>query len=365
MRTPEQRAADYARGREYIASGRGTGLTPEQVQAEQSANLERLMNLPPEEREFYPPADAVPAAALIPGLDPDAPWNGRAVAQRMLPYGGGRTTSLQPMTFDRRLPPVMVARAPWFERREEAIFEFVTSQDNWAARRKPGDGTFHAGDEEFLQQLIDRYGDEEVTVVGLVGYPIEFSIPFYKLGTFGAQLMAFRNWVTMIKSRSAGGLPDPESDEADHAFGDVMQMMSQGQLVPEIAKFMGWNTFLLGKFVYRYTKKYPEAARDLSLAYDLGLQTLTAFVADQMQDKSATGRLTNMDVAVLQSKLANFRTLALRLAGSAYATGPSQKTNVNIMPPSQGGLRIDVRVHGGGDDDVVDVMAHLPRLGDA
>lgn len=260
-----------------------------------------------------------------------------------------------------KLSPIDKALFTWFSARREDCIAFEDSRTKWSARKVVGDGTTHTGAAAFLWQLEDKYGHQEVVLYGALGYPAVCTLAFRALGSFGYRVLALEQWLATVRNASVGSLPPAESDEADGVYGLILDQLAQGKLLPEVAQFVGWNTFTVGKFVRDYGKKYPDARVDLSLAHDLGLQTVTMAIADAMDERLAANKLDALSVAVLQARLTNFRALAIRLSGSAYAAPAAQKTQVNIAP-SNSGMRVDVRYHGGADDDIVDVLAHLPRL---
>ena len=321
------------------------------------ANLLRLRNLPPEEREVKQDRPKVP---YIPSTDtPDGQWRGTALTLRPAAFGAMVPPGVTDFSHNR----LTQARRVFFERHAEELLEYFVSRANWAARRKPTDLSTHAEVEEFFTDFLARHGEEKITVRGLAGYPDEFDIEFEKLGTFAAQLDALRMWVNVVRMASADALPDVTSDAADEAFGTIMNQLAEAKLLPEIAERMGWPLMGLGKFLADYVKKYGASQADLMLAYDMGLQSLTAETAHTMASMSARGTLTNQNAAVLQARLANYRTLGTRLAGSSYAAPAAQRQSVSVqMPSGGGGMRIDIGFDGGRGDDI-DVLAHLPVIG--
>lgn len=320
------------------------------------ANLHRLRNLPPEEREVKQDRPKVP---YIPSTDtPDGQWRGTALTLRPAAFGAMVPPGVTDFSHNR----LTQARRVFFERHAEELLEYFVSRANWAARRKPSDASVHADVEEFFTEFLSRHGHEQIKVIGLAGYPDEFEIEFEKLGTFAAQLDALRMWVNVVRMASADALPDVTSDAADDAFGAVLNQLAEAKLMPEIAERMGWPLMGLGKFIADFTKKYPAAQADLMLSYDMGLQSLTAETASTMATLSAQGSLTNQTAAVLQARLANYRTLGTRLAGSSYAAPAAQRQSVSVqMPSGGGGMRINITSDSVEADDV-NVLAYLPRV---
>jgi hypothetical protein len=258
-----------------------------------------------------------------------------------------------------KLSPIDKALFTFFTAHREECCEYEDERAKWAARKVVGDGSTHMGAAAFLYKLECRYPTEQVVMYGAPGYPATCTLAVTALGTLGYRVLALEKWLGVVRDSAVGSLPPVESDEADSVFGMILEQLARGKLLPEIAFSVGWSTLAVGRFVRDYGKKYPEARLDVNMAHDLGLQTVTTAIADAMDEQMADEKLTALSVAVLQSRLANFRALAVRLAGSAYAAPAAQKALVNVTPTNSG-MKIDVSYRGYSEDDIVDVLAHLP-----
>ncbi len=219
--------------------------------------------------------------------------------------------------------------------------------------------------DEFFNWLLDEYGDELVVVRNMVDMPPEFEIPVRELGTWTGQVWTWRKWCryninpSIVLEMSAEAL-EANGEEATDFYNMVLDSITQAEMLPEIADKLGVGAMELTKFIRAYQKTHAQAKVEFHAALDTGLEWLTVRTHEEMEQLGRDGSDNLFKYNLLQQRLQNYRALVTKLHGSAYAAPATQKQTLKVGVGAGGAMRIDFTT-GGGDDDVIDVLAYTPK----